>query len=97
VILYPGTYNTKRVDLSKGAFFNYAGVNAVHFILILPVIGFPLVLYWVVSFVTTPETGLIITGLFGLTGLFFYRQLTGIVTRQFLTRKQKILHGFRNG
>ncbi|MFZ4521642.1 MAG: DUF5687 family protein [Bacteroidales bacterium] len=97
LILYLGTYNSKRVDMSKGAFFNYEGASAVHFIMIFPVIGFPLLLYWLISLVTSPLAGLVAIGLTGATGLVFHRQLIDIVTRQFKSRKQQILHGFRNG
>jgi hypothetical protein len=97
VILFLGTYNTKRVDMSKGAFFNYEGVTAAHFIMIFPVMGLPVLIYWLIALIATPEAGLMTTGLTGLAGLIFHRQLIGIVTRQFLGRKQKILYGFRNG
>jgi len=97
VILFLGTYNTKRVDMSKGAFFNYEGVSAVHFIMILPVMGLPVFIYWLISLLGSPGAGILVVGLAGLAGLIFHRQLNTIVTRQFLARKQAILYGFRNG
>ncbi len=97
LILFLGTYNTKRLDMSKGAFFNYEGVTAVQFILILPVIGLPVLIYWVISLAGSPEAGIIAIGLAGLAGLLFHGRLIDRVTRQFLVRKQKILYGFRNG
>jgi hypothetical protein len=97
IILYIGTYNTKRIDMSKGAFFNYEGVTAVHFFMILPVIGLPIMIYRIISLVGSPAVGILAIGMAGLAGMVFHRQLIEIVTRQFLARKQKILHGFRNG
>ena len=97
VILFLGSFNTKRVDMSKGGFFNYEGVTAVHFILIIPTLGFPVIIYWLVSILVNPEAGIVVVGLIGLAGLIFHRQLIDIVARQFQARKQKILHGFRNG
>ena len=97
IILYLGTYNTKRIDMSKGAFFNYEGVTAAQFILILPIIGFPVLIYGLFALAGLPEAGVLAIGLSGLAGLAFHRQLIEIVTRKFLARKQKILTGFRNG
>jgi hypothetical protein len=97
VVLYLGTYNTKRVDMSKGSFFNYEGVTAVHFILMFPIIGLPLLINWAGSLIGGPQAGLLVTGLTGVFGLLFHRQLINMVTRKFLLRKQKILLGFRNG
>ncbi|MCX6280314.1 MAG: DUF5687 family protein [Bacteroidetes bacterium] len=97
VILFLGSFNTKRVDMSKGSFFNYEGVTAVHFILSIPALGFPVLIYWLVSIIVNPDAGIVAVGLIGLAGLIFHRQLIDIVARQFLARKQIILHGFRNG
>ena len=97
LILFLGTYNTKRLDMSKGAFFNYEGVTATQFLLILPVMGLPVLIFWMVALVANPDIGLLAIGFAGLAGLIFHRPLIGIVTRQFLDRKQKILYGFRNG
>jgi hypothetical protein len=97
LILFLGTYNTKRIDMNKGAFFNYEGVSATHFFLVLPVLGLPVLISWMVALFTTPGSGIFSIGLIGFTGIIFHRQLIEIVTRQFISRKQKILHGFRNG
>ncbi|MCX6304453.1 MAG: DUF5687 family protein [Bacteroidetes bacterium] len=97
LILYLGSYNTKRVDMSKGAFFNYEGVTAVHFFMILPVFGLPILISWLVSNIVSDAAGVLAIGLTGLAGIIFHRQLINIVTRQFLARKQNILQGFRNG
>ena len=97
VILYLGTYNTKRVDLGKGVFFNYEGASAVHFLMILPVNCAPVLIYWLTSLVLSPAAGLAVVGILGLAGMIFHRQLMDIVSRQFISRKQVILHGFRNG
>jgi hypothetical protein len=97
MVMFLGTYNTKKVDMNKGAFFNYEGVTAVHFIFIFPVMGLPFLIFWLVSLLATPWIGILVTGLTGLTGLLFHRQLIGVVVRQFQSRKQHILQGFRNG
>lgn len=97
LILFLGTYNTKRIDMNKGAFFNYEGVSATHFFLVLPVLGLPVLIYWLVSIFTSPGSGIIFIGLVGFMGMVFHRQLIEIVTKHFISRKQKILHGFRNG
>jgi hypothetical protein len=97
MILFLGTYNTRRLDMSKGAFFNYEGVTAVHFVMMIPVLGLPVFIYWIGSLFLSPAAGIITVGLAGLSGLIFHRRLIDIVSRQLRARKQEILSGFRNG
>ena len=97
IVLFLATYNTKKVDMQKGAFFNYEGVNAVQFLLVFPLILLPILIYYIFYLVASAWIGIAMTGLTGIIGLVFHRQLINVVARQFLSRKQVIINGFRNG
>ncbi len=45
VLLYMATYNKKRMDLSKGSSFNYQGVGAANWLVMLPAFILPILIY----------------------------------------------------
>jgi len=95
VILFLGTYNNRRIDLGKGAFFNYEGVTFVHFIFVIPMFGIPYLIWLPFSLLGYPDLGLAAIGLAGAAGLLFSEVLIRSLVKQFNSRKYKILNGFR--
>ena len=47
VLLYAGSFNRKRIDLTKKAAFNYQGTGAVQWILGLPLMLLPVLLFYI--------------------------------------------------
>ena len=45
VLMFSATYNVKRIELTKGAFFNYEGVGANQFVMLLPLLLIPIFIY----------------------------------------------------
>ena len=95
LILLLGTYNSRRIDLSKGAFFNYEGMSFINFFYLFPVIGIPFFIYLPFSILGHPAWGLTAIGLAGITGLAFSGVFIRSIVKQFNSRKYKILNGFR--
>ena len=96
IVLYFANRNYKRVDLSKSASFNWEGVGASQWILSIPLLVTPFIVFFPLQLLGYPEAGL---SLIGITGLAF------IVTRQFWINKlvkifnkkrYTIAEGFRN-
>lgn len=95
IILFLATYNQRRIDLTRGVFFNYEGANIVHFLLVFPLIGLPVLIYLPFAILWSPEVGLLVLGLLGLVGMFLSEFFIRLTVRQFNARKYKILNGFR--
>ena len=95
IILFLGTYNTRRIDVEKGAMFNYEGTSFIHFLLILPLLGLPLLIRMIFSFLGHPDLGIAAIGLAGVAGMVFSKVFIRIIIKQFNSRKYKILNGFR--
>ncbi|MEI8005217.1 MAG: DUF5687 family protein [Bacteroidota bacterium] len=95
LILFLGTCNSRRIDLSKGAFFNYEGMSLVNFFYFFPMIGIPFFIYLPFSILGHPAWGLSAIGLAGITGLAFSGVFIRSIVKQFNSRKYKILNGFR--
>lgn len=95
VLLYIATFSKKRMDLSKGAAFNYQGLGASHWLSMLPAFLLPVFIYLPFSFLGMPRAGMIFIGALGVAGLLFYRSLLSIILKQFLKRRYSMAEGFR--
>ncbi|MEL7122994.1 MAG: DUF5687 family protein, partial [Bacteroidota bacterium] len=83
------------IDLTKGAFFNYEGVGASQFVMILPLMFGPVLLYLPFSLVGYPWGGIAFLAIVGVIGIFFRNYLLDFVANQFEKRRYSIVTGFR--
>jgi len=95
VLMYFSTFNTKRLEPNKGAFFNYEGVNVNQFVMILPLLLMPLFIYWPFSWLGYKWWGIAAIGLVGIAGILFRSALLDRIVIQFEKQKYKIVTGFR--
>ncbi|MFC6996582.1 DUF5687 family protein [Rufibacter roseus] len=95
VVLFMSTYNKKRIDLSKSASFNWQGVGASQFIMMLPTLILPILIYLPFGLMDQPWWGIAAIGLLGVLGFIFHRQLMGVVVQRFQREKYRIAAGFR--
>ncbi len=95
VLFYFATFSTKRMDLSRGAAFNYQGLGATHWLSMLPAFLLPIFIYVPFNLLGYSKAGLLIIGALGVAGLLFHKTLLNIVLKQFLKRKHIMATGFR--
>ncbi len=95
VLLYNATFNKKSMDLSKGSAFNYQGIGASNWLVLLPAFLLPIFIYLPFNYFGVPYTGIIIVGLLGISGLLFNKSILKIITKQFYKRKYIMAEGFR--
>lgn len=94
-LLYLATFNSNRMDLSKGAAFNYQGMGASNWLSMIPAILVPVLIFWLFSSLGLPYVGLAIIGSGGILGLLFNKTIIDKLVKQFLSRKYKMAEGFR--
>lgn len=96
MVLFFANRNYKRIDLSKGAAFNWEGVSGNQWILSLPLMITPFIIYGPFALLGHANIGLALLAITGvvfiLTRGFWIRQLTA----DFYTNRYKIAEGFRN-
>ena len=96
IVLFFANRNYKRIDLSKGAAFNWEGVSANQYILSLPLLLAPYVIYLPCKLLGHGDIGLALLAatslVFILTRNFWIKQLEA----DFYTKRYKIAEGFRN-
>jgi hypothetical protein len=95
VLFYFATFVKKRMDLSRGATFNYQGLGATHWLSMLPAFLLPVIIYLPFSWAGFQTAGLLFIGAIGLTGLLFQKAMLNIVLKQFYKRKYIMAEGFR--
>ncbi|RFZ82712.1 hypothetical protein DYU05_11080 [Mucilaginibacter terrenus] len=95
IVLFFANRNYKRIDLSKGASFNWEGVGATQLLLSLPLMLLPYLVYLPFKFLGQPNIGfaaLALTGIvFIATRNFWIKKLEA----DFYTKRFKIAEGFR--
>jgi hypothetical protein len=96
VLLYVATFSKKRMDLSKGATFNYQGMGPSHWLSMLPAFLLPVLIYLPFGLFGMKTAGLLFIGALGLAGLLFHRYALGLVLKQFYARKYEMAEGFRD-
>jgi hypothetical protein len=96
LVLYFANRNYRRIDLSKGAAFNWEGVGASQWILSIPLLLGPFIIYLPFNMMDYPEAGLSIIGLIGLLFILTREYWINKLVVQFQEKRYTIAEGFRN-
>lgn len=95
ILLFVCTFNSSYIDLGKGQFMNYQGTSATQFLIILPIMGIPFVIYLLCKACGGLAYYYYVIAIFGFIGIISNKYLLNIVTSRFLKRKYKMALGFR--
>lgn len=97
LLTYFATYNTKRIDLMAKSALNYQGTTFKNFLIVLPLMFFPMIVVGIFAWFSATNIALIILSLLGIVGLLFQKQLITLCVNQFNKRKYALCEGFRQG
>lgn len=95
VIIYVALWKPKPMDLNKGAMFNYEGVGAAQFLIIIPLMAGPYLVYLPFSYLINDYAGLLALGVTGLAGILAFGRLSRITTQRLLANRYEISSSFR--
>jgi len=95
IVLYLATWNSKAIDLSKRSTFNYQGVSASQFILLIPYFLTPYLFYLPFSYAGRPYWGIACLGLAGLIAVCTRNYWITLLVSALTKRKYRITEGFR--
>lgn len=94
-IIYLALWKPKPMDLNKGAMFNYEGVGAAQWLMILPMMGLPYLVYLPFSFLVSDYAGLIALFVCGIIGILSFKVLSRININRVYSNKYEISSSFR--
>jgi hypothetical protein len=94
VVLFAGSYNRKKINLDERAAFNWQGTGAVQWLLGIPLMLLPMllfgILYWIFSF----EVGIIVIATLGIFGVVFHQKLMKLIISKYSQSKYKMINAF---
>jgi hypothetical protein len=96
IVLFFANRNQKRLDLSRGASFNWEGVGATQLLLSFPLMLSPYIIYAPFALLNYPNTGLIILALIGIAFMLSRKWWINMLEEDFKEKKYAIAEGFRN-
>lgn len=96
ILLYTASYNKKRMDLSKGAMMNYQGVGVNNFLMVLPLLVLPILIFWPLKLFFGYMIGVSILAGIGLLGIFLHKRFIKIAVKHFEEKRYEIASGYRS-
>ncbi|MDI1325033.1 MAG: DUF5687 family protein [Algoriphagus sp.] len=95
VIIYFALWKPKPMDLNKGAMFNYEGVGAAQFLIVIPMMAGPYLIYLPFSMLIGDYAGLLALGIVGIIGLLGFKKLAQINIDRIKSNRYEISSSFR--
>ncbi len=93
-LLYAGSFNRKRIDLDKGGFSNMQGTSATQFLIILPIMGIPMLLFYIFSKLVGFNAGIIAIAAVGLVGILLKNYFMNLIEKKYIKDKYAAIHAF---
>ena len=93
-LLYAGSFNRKRIDLTKGGFGNTQGTSATQFLIILPLMLLPMLLFWVFDKFVGYNSGFIVVAAFGIISLLFRNYAMNFIEKKYIKDKYAMINAF---
>ncbi len=93
-LLYAGSFNRKRIDLNKSGFGNTQGTGATQFLIMIPVMGLPMLLFWVFKTLINFNAGVIAIAAVGVLGFLLKNYFMNIIEKKYIKDKYATIHAF---
>ncbi len=87
--------NSKRIEINKGGMFSFEGFGAAHYLIILPIMIIPTLIYLAFKFMGQPTLGIVMIGVVGLIGILLKNYLLDRATKLMLKSKYSINSNFK--
>ncbi|WP_339626259.1 DUF5687 family protein [uncultured Maribacter sp.] len=95
VILYFGSFNKKRIELDQSPFGNMQGTSATQFLIMLPVLVVPIILFSIIYYVFNLQVAVIVLSVLGALGFAMKNYFMNLITEQYKRKKYGMIAGFK--
>lgn len=72
IYIFLAVHASKKIDLTKGGMFNYEGFGAAHYMVMLPIMAVPLIIYAICRAFDQASLGISILAIIGIIGIVFH-------------------------
>jgi hypothetical protein len=93
--MYFAANSKTRVDMTKGSAFNYQGMGASNWLMVIPFFILPLLIWLPFNLLGIPNVGIAVIGFIGIVSLALHKTLMKFVIKRFEKRKYIMAKGFR--
>ena len=93
-LLYAGSFNRKRIDLTKGGFGNTQGTSATQFLVVIPLMIFPMLLFWVFDKFVGYNSGFFVVAAIGVLGLILKNYFMNFIEKKYIRDKYAMINAF---
>ncbi|MFD2517394.1 DUF5687 family protein [Salinimicrobium flavum] len=95
MLLYAGSYNRKRIELEKSPFMNYQGTGATQWIIGLPLMLIPILIFWLVNKFVSFQVGISVLVGLGILGMLLRVPLMNFIEQSYKNSKYAMINGFK--
>lgn len=95
IILFFANRNNRRIDLSKGASFNWEGVGATQLLVSIPLMLTPFIIYVPLKYLVSSNVALAVLATVGIICIALRPFWIKKLEQDFITKKFKLAEGFR--
>jgi hypothetical protein len=95
MLLFATSFNKKRIDLEKSPFMNYQGTGAAQWLVSLPLMVLPLLIWYVTFKFSTEIIATATLAVFGVIGLLLRNYLMDKIVLLYKKQKYAMINGFK--
>ncbi|RLD28170.1 MAG: hypothetical protein DRI75_07600 [Bacteroidetes bacterium] len=94
VIMYGGSFNRKKINLDERAAFNLQGTGAVQWLIGIPLMLFPMLIFALFNWLLSFEIAIAVLIILGLIGIVFHQKIMKVITNKYVATKYKMIEAF---
>jgi hypothetical protein len=95
ILLYAGSFNKKKIDLDKSPFMNYQGAGAAQWLVGIPLMFIPALIFWLLNKFISLEVALFTLSGLGIIGILMRSSLLNFLAGVYRKRKYAMINGFK--
>ena len=93
-LLFAGSFNRKKIDLNKSGFGNTQGTSATQFLIILPLMVLPMLLFWLFNEFVGANSGYIVVAAIGVISLLCKKYAMNFIEKKYIENKYVMINAF---
>tara|TARA_R110001632_G_scaffold34766_3_gene88169 strand:- start:18898 stop:20364 length:1467 start_codon:yes stop_codon:yes gene_type:complete len=93
-LLYSGSFNRKRIDLNKSGFGNTQGTSATQFLIIIPLMALPMLIFWLFNKFVGGSSGYIVLTSIGIISLLCKNYAMNFIEKKYIKDKYAMINAF---